>query len=127
MFVPHRAFRWLTSATAAQGPPIVTPEGVVLWGVHDAYCRLPDGGRIARTVLVTQDGVSCIDWREGGPQDRLASRWRFPPWRRWKQTEFRLPKTMALVSRVSRSLGSRGRRCRGGGQPIRRLAKPDLR
>jgi hypothetical protein len=74
MFVPHRAFRWLTSARAVQGPPVVTPAGVVLWGVHDAYSRLPDGGRVARTVLVTPDGVSCVDWREKGttPQARLT-------------------------------------------------------
>jgi hypothetical protein len=66
MFVPHRAFRWLTSANAAQGAPIVMPSGVVLWGLHNAYSRLPSGGRVARTVLVTRDGVSCVDWREGG-------------------------------------------------------------
>jgi Heparinase II/III-like protein len=74
MFVPHRAFRWLTSANAAQGAAVITSAGVIVWGAHNAYSRLPDGGRVARTVLVTEQGVSCVDWREDGanPLSRLT-------------------------------------------------------
>lgn len=72
ILVPHRAFRWLTSATVRCGKPARTAGAVVLWGVHDAYCRLDGGGRIARAVLVTDQGPTMVDWREDG-QDALLT------------------------------------------------------
>jgi hypothetical protein len=72
MFVPHRAFRWLTSATVHCGVPVRTGGAVVVWAVHDAYSRLEGAGRIARAVVVTADGLTVVDWREGG-QDALLT------------------------------------------------------
>lgn len=72
MFVPHRAFRWLSSGSVRCGTPVTTAGAVVLWGVHDAYTRLPGGGRIARAVVVTTDGLTALDWREDG-QDALLT------------------------------------------------------
>ena len=72
MFVPHRAFRWLTSATVHCGVPVRTGGAVVVWAVHDAYSRLEGAGRIARAVVVTADGLTVVDWREDG-QDALLT------------------------------------------------------
>ena len=72
MFVPHRAFRWLTSAKSSAGPAVITDGAVVVWGVHDAYSRLEFGGRVARVVVVTASGLTAIDWREGGHAARLT-------------------------------------------------------
>lgn len=72
MFVPHRAFRWLTSGTVACGTPARTAGAVVLWGVHDAYSRLDGAGRIVRAVLLTAAGPTVVDWREDG-QDALLT------------------------------------------------------
>jgi hypothetical protein len=66
MFVPHRAFRWLTTASACLSTPILLEHGVLVWGVHDAYADGPDGGRIARAVVTTRGRVVCVDWREPG-------------------------------------------------------------
>ncbi|MCO1653880.1 heparinase II/III domain-containing protein [Pseudonocardia humida] len=72
MFVPHRAFRWLTSATVHCGVPVRTRGAVVVWAVHDAYARSEGAGRIARAVVVTADGLTVVDWREDG-QDALLT------------------------------------------------------
>ena len=72
MFVPHRAFRWLTSANTYAGRPVVTDSAVVVWGMHDAYSRLESGGRVARAVVVTATGLTAIDWREGGHAAELT-------------------------------------------------------
>lgn len=72
MFVPHRAFRWLTSANTYAGPPVVTDGAVVVWAVHDAYTRLEPGCRVARAVVVTATGLTAVDWREGGHPARLT-------------------------------------------------------
>jgi hypothetical protein len=72
MFVPHRAFRWLTSAKTAPGAPLITDGAIVVWSVHDAYSRLEFGGRVARAVVVTASGLTAIDWREGGHEARLT-------------------------------------------------------
>jgi len=79
MFVPHRAFRWLTSAEARQGQPVIVAEGTIVWGLHDAYERLPRGGRLVRTVLVTAAGVSCVDWREEGMTGEARLTLALPP------------------------------------------------
>jgi hypothetical protein len=73
MFVPHRAFRWLTSATAYAGPPVCVGDAVVVWALHDAYSRLAKGSRVARAVVVTAEGFTCIDWREGNDSDALLT------------------------------------------------------
>lgn len=77
MLAPHRAFRWLTSANAHAGEPFKTAKAVVVWGVHDAYERLDGGGQVARAVVATADGLTVIDWRQGG-QDALLTV-AFPP------------------------------------------------
>jgi hypothetical protein len=72
MFVPHRAFRWLTSANTCMGMPVQAKDVAVVWGLHDAYTRLEDGGRVARAVVVTRDGLTCVDWREGDKESLLT-------------------------------------------------------
>lgn len=72
MFVPHRAFRWLTSANTYVGAPVITDLAVVVWAMHDAYSRLASGGRVARAVVVTATGLTVIDWREGGHAAKLT-------------------------------------------------------
>lgn len=64
MFVPHRAFRWLSGANVLAGPIIESDTSVVLWGLHDAFCRTKRGGRHVRAVVVTRQGMTCVDWRE---------------------------------------------------------------
>src|SRR5690606_1517283 len=34
--VPHRAFRWVHTATGRTGRPVALPGATVAWGVHDA-------------------------------------------------------------------------------------------
>ncbi|MDQ1711633.1 MAG: hypothetical protein QOE45_1083 [Frankiaceae bacterium] len=65
--VPHRAFRWRHAATGVVGPPPDVPGYVVSWGVHDAYRRLPNGGRVARLVVLDDDGVTVADVTEAAP------------------------------------------------------------
>lgn len=71
MFEPHRAFRWLTSATSAAGHTDVDPSTTVLASVHDAFVRV-GAGRVLRAVIVTNDGVSVVDWSESGPDSDLT-------------------------------------------------------
>jgi hypothetical protein len=64
MFLPHRAFRWLSSGTVQSGMAVKTPDTVLVWAVHDAFSRLGERMRLARAVLVTKDGLTIVDWRE---------------------------------------------------------------
>jgi hypothetical protein len=66
MFVPHRVFRWLTTAKVRLGAPIILEDGILVWGAHDAFTRGPGGGRVARAVITTRERVVCVDWREPG-------------------------------------------------------------
>lgn len=66
MFLPHRAFRWLSSGTMHTGAPVLTSDSALVWGVHDAFSRLDEGLRIARAVVVTEEGLTVVDWRESG-------------------------------------------------------------
>lgn len=67
--VPHRSFRWVHTATGRTGPPVAVPGATVAWGVHDAYRRLRPSRRVARVVVVDDDGggVLVADWVEGPP------------------------------------------------------------
>lgn len=64
---PHRAFRWVHRANGKIGDPVVLGDAIVLWGTHDAYTRLPDGGRVARVVVVSSGGVHVADHFEQQP------------------------------------------------------------
>ncbi|MBE3074015.1 MAG: heparinase II/III family protein [Actinobacteria bacterium] len=77
MLMPHRAFRWLTSANVHVGAAFRTAGTVVVWGVHDAYERLDGGGQVARAVVVTAEGLTVVDWRQRW-QDALLTV-PFPP------------------------------------------------
>lgn len=65
---PHRAFRWAgPSGHGVVGNPLDFGGVAVLWSAHDAYLAKPVGeavGRIARAVVVSEEGVGVIDWRE---------------------------------------------------------------
>jgi len=64
---PHRAFRWMSTPTGRAGRVLETPSATVLWGAHDAYVMRdpsPWPWRIARTVVLTEQGMAVIDWRE---------------------------------------------------------------
>ena len=67
--VPHRSFRWVHTATGRTGRPVTLPGATVAWGVHDAYRRLRPARRVARVVVVPDDGggVLVADWVEGPP------------------------------------------------------------
>lgn len=71
MFEPHRAFRWLTSATPMLGQYWTGDDAAVVWGLHDAFVRHGDG-RVARVVVVQPHGVTCLDWREGAEDADLT-------------------------------------------------------
>lgn len=70
--VPHRAFRWLHAASGVVGPPPVVAGHVVMWGVHDAYRRLPGGGRTVRIVVLRDGALTVADVREGGQGEDWA-------------------------------------------------------
>jgi len=66
--VPHRAFRWVHSATGRVGAPVALPGGGQLaWCAHDAYRRLSPRRRVARVVATCATGVVVADWVEGPP------------------------------------------------------------
>ena len=67
--VPHRAFRWVHAATGRVGAPVDLPGARVVWCAHDAYRRLSPARRIARVVIVADDGAGVVvaDWVEGPP------------------------------------------------------------
>ncbi len=74
--VPHRAFRWAHTATGRVGAPLDLPGARVLWCAHDAYRRCSPSRRIARVVVIAEDGSGLVvaDWVEGppGPEWQLA-------------------------------------------------------
>ena len=74
--IPHRAFRWVHTATGRVGAPLDLPGARVLWCAHDAYRRHAPGRRVARVVVVDDEGGGIVvaDWVEGppGPTWQLA-------------------------------------------------------
>ncbi len=70
--IPHRAFRWLHTASGVVGPPPMVAGHVVMWGVHDAYRRLSGGGRTARIVVLRDGALTVADVREGGQGEDWA-------------------------------------------------------
>jgi hypothetical protein len=63
--VPHRAFRWLKSASGAVGTPLDIGDGLVMWGVHDAYRRLTPSRYVTRAVVALDQAIHVIDCIEG--------------------------------------------------------------
>lgn len=61
---PHRAFRWLRSVRGYAALPLITPGRVLLFGWHDAFEATTDSGRVARAVVVTDDGILIKDFIE---------------------------------------------------------------
>jgi len=51
------------------------PSATVLWGAHDAYVvrdQSPWPWRIARAVVLTEEGLAVIDWRENDGQTAFS-------------------------------------------------------
>lgn len=71
--VPHRAFRWLHSATGHLAPVVRVRENVVMFGWHDAYERTALNLRVARAIVVDDTSVTVLDW--------LSSEGAATPWR----------------------------------------------
>lgn len=99
---PHRAFRWLGSASTSRSNIQTLGDNVALLVVHDAFERRH--GRVARVVLVAPTGVTIIDaverpqgtWTmtvplgdQAGPQgffgleSATVHRGQNAPWRGW--------------------------------------------
>jgi hypothetical protein len=71
MFEPHRAFRWLSSANTAAASAADADSTVVLAAMHDAFGRV-GAGRILRAVVVSEEGVTVVDWSESGPSSEIT-------------------------------------------------------
>jgi len=72
---PHRAFRWMSTPTGRAGRILEMPSATVLWGAHDAYVvrdQSPWPWRIARAVVLTDEGLAVIDWRENDGQTAFS-------------------------------------------------------
>ena len=87
--VPHRAFRWVHSATGRIGPPVALPDAQVLWCAHDAYRRLTPSRRIARVVVTSSTGVVVADWVEGPPGPDWSLTLPLAPGTAWDAGEIR--------------------------------------
>lgn len=88
---PHRAFRWRHSASGVVGPPLRLPNGVVMWGVHDAYRRLAPPRRVARVVVLHAGGVAVADWVSGPRGERFLLSLPLPPGIGWDGGDLSLP------------------------------------
>ena len=97
MLVPHRAFRWLTSAKVRSGAPFKAAETIVVWGVHDAYVRLDGGGQVARAVVATAEGLTVVDWRQRSQDASLTVP--FPPRTFFSDNKVELPNGGILTLR----------------------------
>lgn len=80
---PHRAFRWRHEARGRIGPPVGVRSGVVLWGVHDAYCRLKVPRQVARVVVARDEGLTVADWVSGPPGETFDLALPLPPGASW--------------------------------------------
>ena len=72
---PHRAFGWMSTPTGRAGRILEMPSATVLWGAHDAYVvrdQSPWPWRIARAVVLTDEGLAVIDWRENDGQTAFS-------------------------------------------------------
>ena len=87
--VPHRAFRWVHSATGRVGAPVALPGAQVLWCAHDAYRRLSPARRVARVVVVAAAGGELVvaDWVEGPPGPAWQLALPFPPGSNWSTAD----------------------------------------
>lgn len=58
---PHRAFRWLGTATGHLAPIARLGRQHILLGWHDAYERVAPGLRVARVLIVNNESVTVVD------------------------------------------------------------------
>ena len=64
MFVPHRAFRWLSGADCAGSAALTVGDRTILAGLHNAYSRDGLARRIARVLVIDRGSVLCFDCLE---------------------------------------------------------------
>ncbi|MFD6754209.1 heparinase II/III domain-containing protein [Micromonospora gifhornensis] len=62
--VPHRAFRWLHTASGHLGAPLVLADRTILFGWHDAYARGPRPVRVGRAVVVADAYVAIVEFAD---------------------------------------------------------------
>jgi len=93
---PHRVFRWVYAPSGWVGSPVALADGVIMWGLHDAYTRLEPSRRVARAVLLQEAKVTTIDWVEGDDRATYAMSIPLGPDAEWEAGSVRLPDGVTL-------------------------------